>query len=278
MRTEQIENDDLLVGNSSRSEYEAFVEKFKPKLTTDDCYTPPLVYDAVADWTASTYGLDRSCFVRPFYPGGDFENYPYPEGCVVVDNPPFSIMQKIIRIYCNRGVRFMLFCPGTTGLSKGIDTLQCTILATGAEIVYANGAVVNTSFVTNLETDYIVRSAPDLCRAIEAASREEKKKKKVKLPKYKYPPHVVTLAQVNYFSQHDTAYGVHRGDAIIINAMDDQRKHGKSCFGGGLLVSEKAAAAKAAAEKAAAEKAAPIEWRLSEREKKIVELLNNCCN
>lgn len=277
MRTEQIEIDDLLVGNSSRSEYEAFVEKFKPKLTTDDCYTPPLVYDVVADWTARTYGLDRSCFVRPFYPGGDFENYYYPEGCVVVDNPPFSIMQKIIVTYCNRGIRFLLFSPGLTGLSKWIDTLQYTILATGAQIVYANGAAVNTSFVTNLETDYIVRSAPDLCRAVEAASRKEEKKRE-KLPKYKYPPHVVTLAQINYFSQHDTVYGVHRGDAISISAMDDQRQHGKDCFGGGLLVSDKAAAEKVAAEKAAAEKAAPIEWRLSEREKKIVELLNNCCN
>lgn len=28
-------------------EYDAFVEKFTPKKTTDDCYTPPLVYDAV---------------------------------------------------------------------------------------------------------------------------------------------------------------------------------------------------------------------------------------
>ena len=27
----------------SNAEYEAFVDKFKPKLTTDDCYTPPEV-------------------------------------------------------------------------------------------------------------------------------------------------------------------------------------------------------------------------------------------
>lgn len=85
MRTEQIGMDDLLGHNP---EYDAFVEKFKPKLTTDDCYTPQLVYDAVADWTESTYGVDRACFVRPFYPGGDYENYPYKPGDVVVDNPP----------------------------------------------------------------------------------------------------------------------------------------------------------------------------------------------
>lgn len=34
-------------------EYTEFVDKFKPKLTTDDCYTPPLVYDAVRDWAVA---------------------------------------------------------------------------------------------------------------------------------------------------------------------------------------------------------------------------------
>lgn len=32
----------------SNAEYEAFVDKFKKhKLTTDDCYTPPEVYEVV---------------------------------------------------------------------------------------------------------------------------------------------------------------------------------------------------------------------------------------
>ena len=30
--------------------YDEFVDKFKPKLTTDDCYTPPIVYEAVLKW------------------------------------------------------------------------------------------------------------------------------------------------------------------------------------------------------------------------------------
>ena len=51
-------------------EYNEFIDKFKPKLTTDDCYTPPNIYDAVADWVSEEYGLDRATFVRPFYPGG----------------------------------------------------------------------------------------------------------------------------------------------------------------------------------------------------------------
>ena len=46
-------------------------------------------------------------------------------------------------------------------------------------------------------------------------------------------------------------------------------------FGGGLLLSEKAAAEKAAAEKAAAEKAAAEKWELSERERQIVRALGH---
>ena len=30
-------------------EYKGFVEKFKPKKTTDDCYTPLLIYEAVKE-------------------------------------------------------------------------------------------------------------------------------------------------------------------------------------------------------------------------------------
>ena len=71
--------------------YEAFVEKFKPKLTTDDCYTPAIVYDAVANWVQNEYDLDKYEFCRPFYPGGDYENYNY-KNKIVVDNPPFSIL------------------------------------------------------------------------------------------------------------------------------------------------------------------------------------------
>lgn len=31
-------------------EYDDFVAKFEPKKTTDDCYTPPIIYDAIRAW------------------------------------------------------------------------------------------------------------------------------------------------------------------------------------------------------------------------------------
>ena len=39
------------------NDYAGFVEKFKPKKTTDDCYTPPMVYEAVKDWACRRYGI-----------------------------------------------------------------------------------------------------------------------------------------------------------------------------------------------------------------------------
>lgn len=54
--------------------YEDFTEKFKHKMTTDDCYTPEPVYEAVKRWAAREYGIDESGIVRPFYPGGDYEH------------------------------------------------------------------------------------------------------------------------------------------------------------------------------------------------------------
>ena len=39
-------------------EYRAFVDKFKHKKTTDDCYTPPAVYEAIKGWACREYGID----------------------------------------------------------------------------------------------------------------------------------------------------------------------------------------------------------------------------
>lgn len=105
-------------------EYDAFTEKFKPKKTTDDCYTPPLVYDAIRDWACSEYGIDPACIVRPFYPGGDYERFDYPDACVVLDNPPFSILSKICEFYIDRGIAFFLFCAIAHGVLRPISCAE----------------------------------------------------------------------------------------------------------------------------------------------------------
>ena len=64
---EERHDEDPQEGNE---EYNEFLKKFEQKKTTDDCYTPEVVYEAVADWVSEEYGEDRKNFVRPFYPGG----------------------------------------------------------------------------------------------------------------------------------------------------------------------------------------------------------------
>ena len=98
-------------------DYDGFVEKFKPKKTTDDCYTPPEIYEVIKQWACREYGIDASKIVRPFYPGGDFEHYDYPDGCCVLDNPPFSILSKIVAFYIERNIDFFLFAPTLTLLN-----------------------------------------------------------------------------------------------------------------------------------------------------------------
>ena len=145
----------------NRDEYEQFLDKFKTKKTTDDCYTPANIYDAVANWTAVEYGLDRAAFVRPFFPGGDFENFDYKDDTIVVDNPPFSILSSIINFYIGNDIKFFLFAPALT-LFSTMKPGVCW-LPVGATITYENGAKVSTSFITNLDTARL-RCVPELYR------------------------------------------------------------------------------------------------------------------
>ena len=248
-------------------EYNEFLDKFEQKKTTDDCYTPEIVYNAIAEWVAKEYGIDQLRFVRPFYPGGDYRNYSYPANCAVVDNPPFSILAEIISWYAERNIRFFLFAPQLTLFSS--SSSSCC-LPCGVDITYENGAVVPTSFVTNLENNR-VRVIPELYKIVEAANDKNLESTRRTLPKYKYPDYVLTAAMCNYMCSHDTPLTIRREDSVHIRHLDSQKEYGdKAIFGSGYLLSEKAAA-----EKAAAEKASAHVWELSEREWQIIKSLGH---
>ena len=264
---------------SEDEEYLEFLDKFKAKKTTDDCYTPAIVYEAVAKWVENEYKVSRKDFVRPFYPGGDYKAEKYPKGCVVVDNPPFSILAEILNFYKDNGVRFFLFAPTLTLFSSSSSSLS-TALPCGAAVIYENGASVNTSFLTNLEDRAIrFKSCPNLYQAVQAASDEYAKELHKELPKYSYPDYVVTAAFVARLSKYGIPFEVSVGQSCAISSLDSQKDTKKAIYGKGYLVSEKAAAEKAAAEKAAAEKAAAekaaaTRWTLSDRERAIIAKLS----
>ena len=101
------------------NDYEKFIAKFKAAKTTDDCYTPQPIYEAVVDYVFRKGNLAKDTeIVRPFRPNGDYTAEEYPEGCVVIDNPPFSTLSKIVRFYVGRGIKFFLFTPALTLFSS----------------------------------------------------------------------------------------------------------------------------------------------------------------
>ena len=253
---------------AGNEEYNAFLDKFEGKKTTDDCYTPENVYDAVADWVVQEYDVKRTRFVRPFYPGGDYKNERYKPDSVVVDNPPFSILAEIVDFYVGRGIQFFMFAPGLATLNYCNRNNVCAI-CTYARITYENGASVCTSFLTNLGDGSIVAmSAPDLYQAIDAANDVNEKALHVQMPKYEYPNEVLTAAKFGWLAKYGQAISVRRDESLFIRQLDAMKESGKGIYGNALLLSERAAAERAAAERAVATK-----WKLSDRELALVKSL-----
>ena len=263
-------------------EYNEFLEKFEEKKTTDDCYTPDNVYEAVAGWVEQEYGISRkrNAFVRPFYPGGDYQNFSYPAGCVVVDNPPFSILAEIIDFYVEKGIRFFLFAPGLAALNYVTRDKVCAV-CTYASVMYENGASVCTSFVTNLgDGSIIAYASSELYEAISEANDINEKAMHLQMPKYEYPVEVLTAAKFGWLAKYGQSMKIRRAESYFIRTLDAMKESGKGIYGNGLLLSERAAAERAAAERAAAERAAAERanatvWELSEREKEIVRSLGH---
>lgn len=213
------------------NDYEGFVEKFKAKKTTDDCYTPPAVYEAVLGWVKERYRIRENVpIVRPFWPGGDYEHFDYPEGCIVIDNPPFSILSKIVRFYQERKVRFFLFTPYLT-LMQYASIPGVSLFPIDLTITYHNGAKVNTSFISNLE---------EPAKAIITHSLRErlKNEKSVKscIFGYDYPPCVLTSTRLGYIAKHGGEMEIPLNRSVFIRKLKAEGGH--TLFGGGILVGE----------------------------------------
>lgn len=253
------------------TDYEGFVDKFKVKKTTDDCYTPKEVMDIIIDYVDEKYPLKDMQIIRPFFPGGDFESIEYPSNAVVIDNPPFSIVTKICRYYIERGIKFFLFCPHLTAFGPDIDA---THIIASADITYENGAIIKTAFVSNMFGDVKIIGDAELHKKFKALQERNK----ANLPKYKYPDHIVTVSKIAYCVEKGINIKIDKKDLRHYRRMDAQKKHGKTLFGSGFLASNKAAANLASNKVAAAaasvnKKNNVIVWELSHKELQIIETL-----
>ena len=257
-----------------QEDYEAFVAKFERKKTSDDCYTPPEVYDIVRGWLAEQVDLTGAQIVRPFWPDTDYRRVEYPAGCVVLDNPPFSIFAEIVRWYLAHGVRFFLFAHHKTifNLDAPYTRLVC-----GADVIYENGAAVCTSFASNLFGDTLAMSVPDLFERLAAAARS-----KNPLLRYSYPAHLLTFSDLARCACHGVAVSIPRSEAAFVRRLDSQRPSGKAIYGSGFLLSDRQAARMEAAlleadrhkaEKAAQEIEAHV-WAISDRERAVIAELS----
>jgi len=250
------------------TDYEGFVDKFKVKKTTDDCYTPKEVYKIIIDYVNEKCDLTNKKIILPFYPGGDYESIDYDNNCVVIDNPPFSIITKICKYYIERGIKFFLFCPHLTAFGSDIDA---THIIASTDITYENGATIKTAFVSNMFGDIKIIGDAELHKKF----KELQKRNKANLPKYKYPEHIITVSKIAYCIERGINVTFDKKDLKHYRCMDAQKKHGKTLFGSGFLASNKAAATLAAATAAANKKDNVIVWELSPRELEIIKKLDN---
>ena len=222
--------------------YEDFISKFntkKHKPNTDDCYTPPEIYEAVRQWVNDkVMPIEGVHIVRPFYPGGDYEHYDYPEGCLVLDNPPFSISRQIIRFYDERDINYFLFANGLTLFNSLSDKNTC-ILACG-RLEYENGAKISTGFVTNVFPDnpaFVV--AGDLFLTFqEIQDRGKRRNYKTKPVLKRFDPHVLTAASIQHLCTAGKFFVAPRNECQSVNVkLDCQVKP----FGTALYVSDRIA-------------------------------------
>ena len=204
--------------------YEEFIKKFEPKRTTDDCFTPPEVYDAILNFCVEEFGINPDDVVRPFYPGGDYQSFDY-YGKIVIDNPPFSILSKIIDFYMNNGVKFFLFAPGLACLHTAARRGCCTYIC-DAQITYHNGAVVATAFATNL-SDNLIKVSPELRAALAKCQPVSKKKKSIH-----YPPNVISIAKLNYLAVRNIPYILPKEKACLAKRVgtDNYEPYGGAVF------------------------------------------------
>ena len=248
-------------------DYESYVAKFtdNPK-TTDDTFTPRDVYEAVVQYVSEVYDMTDKVILRPFFPGGDYENAEYPENGVVIDNPPFSLFTKICRFYTAREIPFFLFGPGMT---IGSCTKYCTAVITGGSgIEFTNKALVRCNFASNLFGDTLIMTAPRLLELIEACPSQTQK---ANLPCYEYPEEMLSVSAMQTIGGGGVEFAVKRSEAVVIRGLDEHPKGKEALFGDHWLISK--AKAKAMA-KAKAKAKAIIKIPLSKREKAIVKRLS----
>ena len=221
-------------GKEGAEGYSEFVDKFKQKLTTDDCYTPPAVYDVVRDFVDKKVApLQGRKVIRPFFPGGNYEDLTqYPEGSVVIDNPPFSLLSKILRFYNEHRIQFFIFGPHLT-LFSAPEIEDLTYLPVCAPVEYENGAVVSTGFITDMTPGVKIWIPAGFRHAIREVQRNTDP-----IDEYLLPPCVITSSRLGAIAGvKGCELKIMAEECAYIRNLDAMDEQGRGLYGGGYLIS-----------------------------------------
>lgn len=205
--------------------------------STDECYTPPAVYDTVLDYAVDRYNLQDKHVVRPFIPGGDYQKYVYDKNDVVIDNPPFSMTTKIAKWYINHDIPFFLFINGIYGvsLSRGLHG-KASVIATNANASFyhkPNNKVVKLGFVTNLEPkNIIIRGDATLTNRLNGLV------KKKPFKRFRYPHNFLKNSDILSALQRNVELKLTTDNCLFEDNLDYHKAQRFGVFGGGYLVDD----------------------------------------
>lgn len=249
-------------------DYESYIAKFQDgEKTSDDTFTPKDVYEAVLRYVGETCDLSDKVILRPFYPGGDYENAEYPENGVVIDNPPFSILKKIIVFYTSRHIPFFLFGPG---LMMGDYCNFCSVIVVSEQITFENGAKIHCNFASNMFGDIVVATAPRLDEYFRNCPSQIQK---APIAKIGYPDHVLSIGQMQQICKGGVEFSVRRNECEIIKRLDrlSENAHKGGLYGKHFLLNSEKMREKLGARRTVDR---TIYVELSDRERKIIEKLD----
>lgn len=147
-----------------------------------------------------------------------------------MDNPPFSIQAEILDFYNSKGIDYFLFANGLTAFSVMKSRPRTNCILVGNSIIYENGAVVNTAFLTNLGEDRI-RLAPDLSDAIKEANNDESEPQS----SYEYPPNIKSPGLFHKDLTRGVAIGIKPEEVEFISRLEETPS---GIFGGGAMIAD----------------------------------------
>ena len=232
-----------IISTESEKMYKYCVTNGRNINSTDECYTPPAVYDTVLDYAVDRYNLQCKHIVRPFIPGGDYQKYVYVKNDVVVDNPPFSMTTKIANWYIDHNIPFFLFINGLYGvsLSRGLRG-KATVIVTNANVSFDNKGTekrIKLGFVTNLEPkNIILRGDATLTNRLNGLF------KKKSFNRYHYPENFLKNNDILSALQRNVELKFTTDNCLFEDNLDYHKAHthGKShrfdVFGGCYLVND----------------------------------------